>query len=202
MYGQRTGHAAQISTRAWLRSCAILVLSLTALFVLVAGAVLADPHPGDGGLISGGEVDLSARPVTAALDLPGMAPGDRVTQGVVVANRGSRDLRYSVSILPTRAASDDLASRLLLTVKVGVTDCSDQGFGRDGTVLFGPRDMRTAARLGVLGDPSHGAQRDDRMLQPSQSETICTQVVLDLNAGNSLQGASTKGGLVFQAEQT
>jgi hypothetical protein len=58
-----------------------------------------------------------------------MAPGDEVTNPITVTNGGSLELRYAVTSTTTE---NTLAGQLDLTIKTGVTTCTNGGFGASG----------------------------------------------------------------------
>ncbi|MGH2554589.1 MAG: hypothetical protein ACRDHO_02590 [Actinomycetota bacterium] len=184
----------------WFRASLVIVLCVSSMLVLVARAVLADARPARAGTFHRGALDLSTSPSPVVLSFRGLVPGDKVTDEVVVSNLGSLELRYSVSGSATDPTG--LTSQLDLTVKSGVTACTNAGFSADGTVLYGPGDLDGVSSSKLIGDPSQGAQAGDRTLAPSASETLCFQVELPLSTGNSFQNASATATWGFQAEQT
>ena len=79
---------------------------------------------------------------------------------------------------------------------------SNAGFDTDGTVIYGPSDLGSAAGTNVIGDPTQGADTGDRTLNASANETLCFNVELPSSTGNTYQGLTTTATLNFQAEQT
>lgn len=173
----------------------------------VAGAVLAngglavftDSASVPGNSFTTGTVDISTSPTSALVTFNAMAPGDRVTAPLTVTNGGSLELRYAVSSTTTE---DTLASELDLTIKSGVTTCTNAGFGSSGTVVYATGDLGSTTGVNVLGSPSQGAQAGDRTLAASASETLCFNVALPLSASNASQGMTTTATFAFAAEQT
>lgn len=145
-----------------------------------------------------GTLDISASPATAVVQMTGMVPGDSVTGPLRVTNRGSLDLRYSMSSATTE---DVLAALLELTVKSGVADCDATGWGASGSVIFSGR-LGSVAGDGVLGSPAPGADSGDRVLAPAADEVLCVTVALPLSVGNEAQGRSTSATFALEAEQT
>jgi hypothetical protein len=118
---------------------------------------------------------------------------------MTVTNGGTLQLRYAVTSTTTE---DTLAAQLDLTIKTGVTTCTNAGFDTDGTVICGPGNLGTAAGTDVIGDPTQGADTGDRTLNASANEVLCFNVGLPSSTGNSYQALTTTATLNFQAEQT
>jgi hypothetical protein len=89
-----------------------------------------------------------------------------------------------------------------MTVKIGVTECTNAGFAADGTVLYGAADLGSSSGAAILGDAATGAQSGDRTLAAAASEVLCIQVSLPQGTGNTYQGLSTSATFAFHAEQT
>lgn len=138
---------------------------------------------------------------TAVVSYSNMAPGDQVTNELVVSNSGTLDLRYAISSSATNADSKGLKDQLVLTVKSGVSSCTNGGFAATGTVLYtGDLDGTTGK---LVGDSATGADSGDRNLTTaSPSEALCWNVQLPLSTGNAFQGATTTATFTFDAEQT
>ena len=146
-----------------------------------------------------GTVDISTTPATALVTFSAMAPGDQVTNPITVDNLGTLELRYAVTSTTTE---DVLAAELDLTIKSGVTTCTNAGFGTDGTVVYATGDLGSTAGINVIGDPATGSQAGDRVLVASTNEVLCFNVSLPLAATNAAQGLTTTATFAFQAEQT
>ena len=146
-----------------------------------------------------GTVDINTAPVSALVTFSDMAPGDQVTNPITVSNAGSLELRYAVTSTTTENV---LAAQLDLTIKSGVTTCTNAGFGADGTVLYGPLDLGNTTAVNVVGDPAQGDQGSDRTLAAAGSEILCFNVSLPLSTDNTFQGLTTTATFDFQAEQT
>jgi Camelysin metallo-endopeptidase len=167
---------------------------------MVGGAVFA-ASLGQPKAFTTGSLELSVSPASAAVSFREMAPGDRVTAPITVRNDGTLSYRYSVTSFATNADSKALAGQLDLTIKTGVTTCTDRGFAADGTVLYGPGALGSVAGVGVIGDPLQGFQTGDRTLDAIEHEVLCVQVALPPGTRNAFQGASTTATFTFDAEQ-
>jgi hypothetical protein len=137
--------------------------------------------------------------VTSDITFSAMAPGDQVTAPITVTNNGSLDLRYAVTSTTTENV---LAAELDMTIKSGVTTCTDAGFGASGTVEYGAGDLGSTTGTNVIGNPTQGADAGDRTLAAGASEVLCFNVKLPLAATNASQGVTTTATFDFQAEQT
>lgn len=182
-----------------------ILIGLLAIGILAAGiglgtgAIFTDTQQVDANTFSTGTVDISTNPTTALVTFSGMAPGDQVTNPIVVTNSGTLELRYAVTSTTTE---NTLAAQLDLTIKSGVTTCTNAGFGDDGTVIYSPADLGSTAGINVIGDPTQGAQAGDRALAASGSETLCFNVSLPLSTGSAFQGLTTTATFNFLSEQT
>jgi hypothetical protein len=148
--------------------------------------------------LTAGRVELTVAAAGAPLTLTGMLPGDRVTRELTVTNSGTLPLRYAVTSTATDAV---LSARLDMSVKVGVSHCTDAGFAADGTVLYGPGDAGSVAGLPIIGDVSTGQQAGDRTVDPGAAQRLCVQVVLPVTADNSFKAMTTTASLDFHSEQ-
>ena len=154
---------------------------------------------------------------SAFITFSGMAPGDKVTEPLTVTNSGSLAFRYAGSSVTTE---NTLAAQLDLTIKTGVTTCTNAGFGTDGTVIYGAAALGSTGGTNVVGNPATGAQAGDRYLSSSTdvvdadgtypagagpdaptSEVLCFQVELPSGTGDSFQGLTTTATFSFDAEQ-
>ncbi len=148
---------------------------------------------------STGTVALTTAPTTALVTLSAMAPGDQVTAPITVTNGGTLDLRYAVTSTTTE---NTLAGQLALTIKSGVTTCTNAGFGGSGTVLYGAATLGSTTGVNVVGNPTQGAQAGDRTLTAGTNETLCFNVSLPLSSSSTYQGLTTTATFAFQGEQT
>lgn len=141
------------------------------------------------GTFSSGTIDISSSPVVA-FTVVGMVPGDTDTQLLTIANAGTAELRYAMSVLATNPLGDTLT----LTVKTLGTGCA----AFDGTTILPATTLDGVA----IGSAAQGDQPGDRTLAAATSEDLCFQVGLPLATGNALQGASSDVTFTFDAEQT
>jgi len=193
--------AAMVATSAGRVAVSFLVFSVSvaSLVASVTGAIFSDTQSVASNTFSTGTVDISTSPTSALVTFSGMAPGDKVTNPITVSNGGSLQLRYAIKSTTTE---DTLAAQLDMTIKTGVTTCTNGGFGTDGSTIYGAADLGNTSGLNVVGDPTQGSQSGDRTLNASANETLCIQVSLPIGTGNSYQGLSTTATFSFEAEQT
>jgi len=179
----------------------LLVAGVVAASLGVASnAIFTDSQDVDANVFSTGTIDISTDPTTALVTFSNMAPGDEVTNPITVTNAGSLELRYAVT---SDTTEDTLAAQLNLTIKTGVTTCTNAGFDTDGTVIYGPGDLgSTTPGTDVIGDPTPGADTGDRTLAASADEDLCFNVELPTSTGDSFQGLNTTATFTFAAEQT
>jgi hypothetical protein len=149
-----------------------------------------------------GAVEISTSPASAFITYSSMAPGDKVTQPLTVSNDGDLELRYAVTSLATNADSKGLRAQLDLTIKSGVTTCTNAEFDTDGTLLYGAANLGSDPAINVIGDPTQGDDSGDRTLAASASEVLCFQVELPQGTGDAFQDATTTATFEFEAEQT
>lgn len=180
----------------------MLVVGLFASVISVAAALFTDSQAVDANAFTTGTLDLTTDRTTALVTFNNMAPGDQATAPIVVTNNGSLSLRYAISSVATDADLKGLMSQLDLTIKTGVTDCSNAGFATDGTVIYGPADLGSLTGLNLVGDPTTGGQAGDRTLAAAGAENLCFNVALPLATGNAFQDATTTATFTFFAEQT
>ena len=154
----------------------------------------------DANTFTTGTIVITTSPTTALVTFSNMMPGDTVTAPLTVNNDGSAQLRYAATAASTDVDGKHLRTQLMLTVKSGVTTCTNAGFGSSGTVI------RTSVALGatttVFGDVATGAQTGDRNLNGSSNEVLCFQVNLPGATGNAYQASTTTTTFTFDAEQT
>lgn len=177
----------------------LLAAAVTSVVVMATGALFTDTQSVASNTFSTGTVDIASSPTSALVTFSDMAPGDKVTAPITVSNNGTLQLRYAVSSTTTE---NTLAAQLDLTVKSGVTTCTNAGFAGSGTVLYGPADLGSTTGINVVGNPTTGSDTGDRPLNASGSEILCLQVSLPSATGNTFQGLNTTATLAFAAEQT
>ena len=91
---------------------------------------------------------------------------------------------------------DDLARQIQLTIKAGVTACTDGGFALSGTTIYSGLLVNA-----FIGNPTVGTQAWDRHLTAATGESLCFQAVLPSGTGNAYQGVTTTTTFTFNAEQ-
>jgi len=149
---------------------------------------------------STGSVIISTTPTTALVTFNAMAPGDQVTAPITVTNGGTLDLRYAISSVATNTDLKALKDQLVLTIKSGVTTCTNAAWAATGTVLYTGDLDSTAGKL--VGDAATGANAGDRNLLAGANEILCFNVTLPLSTGPAFQAATTTATFTFDAEQT
>ncbi len=146
-----------------------------------------------------GTVDITTSPTTALVTFSAMAPGDQVTAPITVTNAGTLALRYALTSTTTENV---LAAALDLTIKSGVTTCTNAGFSATGTVVRATGDLGNTTAINAIGDPASGAQAGDRALAASANEVLCFNVILPLATSNASQGLTSTATFAFVSEQT
>lgn len=183
------------------RSAMGFILSIATVASLATNAIFTDQASLGANAFSTADVEISTSPSSGLVTFtsPEMTPGDKVTGAVTVSNAGTVQMRYSIKSTTTE---NTLAAQLDLTVKSGVTTCSNAGFGTDGTVEYGPGDLGSTTDVNLVGDPTQGSQSGDRDLNASASETLCFQVSLPFSTGNAYENLDSTATFTFDAEQT
>ncbi len=179
-------------------AAALSIVSLSA--GLTSLALFTGSASVDANTFSVGSVVLSTSPTTALVTLTAMAPGDAVTAPLTVSNDGTLAVRYAISSVATNADTKLLKDQLVLTIKSGVTTCTNAAYAATGTVLYTGDLDSTAGKL--VGDPAPGANAGDRALAAGVNEVLCFNVTLPTGTGNPYQGAATTATFTFDAEQT
>jgi len=177
----------------------VAIGSLTLLAAIAGLAVFTDQETFGANAFDTGTIDLSTAPTTALVTFSGMAPGDSVTNSLVVSNDGSLEFRYAISSSATNADALALKDALVLTIKTIDLAPSPPCDDFDGTQLY-TGDLDDTAGL-LVGDATQGADTGDRVLTASNNETLCFRVELAL-AATGPQGATTTATFTFDAEQT
>jgi predicted ribosomally synthesized peptide with SipW-like signal peptide len=149
---------------------------------------------------STGSVSISTNPTTALVTFTAMAPGDQVTAPITVSNDGTLGLRYAISSVATNVDTKALRDQLVLTIKSGVTTCTNAGYAADGTSIYSGDLDSSAGKL--VGDAATGADTGDRTLAASANEILCFHVGLPGSTPDTFQGSATTATLTFAAEQT
>jgi hypothetical protein len=137
-----------------------------------------------------------------------MAPGDAVAAPLLVSNDGSFALRYAVSSVATNVDTKGLKDQLVLTIKSGVTTCTNAAYAATGTDEYvGDLDSAAGKVIGDIAtgqDGTVGTLNADRVLPPTtgNTEVLCFHVSLPGSTGNAFQGSATTATFTFAAEQT
>src|SRR3954451_602726 len=98
-------------------------------------ALFTDTKAIDANLFSNGTIVLNTSPTTALVTFSSMMPGDAVTAPVTVSSGAtSGALRYAISS-SVAGNTQGLKDQLVLTIKSGVTACTNGGYTADGSVL-------------------------------------------------------------------
>ena len=166
---------------------------------LITGSTFTDTQSVASNTFVTGTLDISGSATSTLITFNNMAPGDKVTNPITVSNNGSLELRYAVKSTTTE---NTLAAQLDLTIKTGVTTCTNAGFDTDGTAIYGVGDLGSTTGLNLVGNPTQGADSGDRTLAASGSEVLCFQVSLPSSTTDAFQGLTTTSTLDFIAEQT
>ena len=154
-------------------------------------AVFTDSDTVAGTWTAGTVIIDATTPDTVTWDVDPVMPGDNGSQTVNVANKGTAELRYSMTTSATNTDGKGLKDQLELVVKEGACPSS-------GTVVVAAGPLGSAA----FGNANQGADSGDRTLAASASENLCFQWSLPLSTGDSYQGATTTATFTFEAEQT
>src|SRR5262249_50625122 len=139
----------------------LVVAGLLAGFANVGSALFTSSDTIGANSFTTGTLSISVAPTSAAVTFSNMAPGDQATAPVTVTNGGSLQLRYAITSTVTNADSKGLGAQLQVTIKSGVTTCTNAAFGASGTIVnnggaAGPLGS-LGASLNLVGDPTAGA---------------------------------------------
>jgi spore coat-associated protein N len=175
----------------------LAVVGILATFGLAGSALFTSTTTVGNNSFTTGSVLISTDPVSALVTFSNMAPGDQVTAPLTVKNDGTLAMRYAMTSLATNEDNKALRGQLELSVKSGVTDCSNAGFAASGTSVYGG-----TLNNALFGDPATGQQAGDRALAAGANEVLCFNVALPAGTGNEFQNAATTATFTFAAEQT
>jgi predicted ribosomally synthesized peptide with SipW-like signal peptide len=163
-------------------------------------ALFTDTKQIDANLFTNGTIVLNTSPTTALVTFSSMMPGDGVTAPVTVSSGvSSGALRYAISSSVT-ANTLGLKDQLVLTIKSGVTTCTNAAYAATGTDLYTGDLDSTGGKL--VGDSATGAQAGDRALAGNTSEILCFHVELPITTDNSFKLGTATATFQFDAEQT
>lgn len=206
--------------RAWATG-SILALAAVGVASLTTSALFTDQDDLSG-RISTGTLVLTAEGATFALPVGGLAPGGSVVAPLRVANPGSLELRYAVSLTATTATADpdlgpagtgdvrqqlrarvyaDAACTLESTAAgtaIGDTATDGAEFG-----LPSSADATAPTFTPIVGRPETGAQPGDRLLAGvTGAETLCVRVDMSRDADNTHQNTAADLRFRLDSEQT
>ena len=175
----------------------LLLASALLVTARYTGALFTDTQTIGSNSFVTGTVDIATSPLSALFSLLALAPGDLATQLLTVTNSGSLQLRYAIK---NTTSEDPLSGALGLSIKTGVSTCTNSGFSLSGSSLYSGI-LGSTGGIDLIGDSAPGAQTGDRILNGGASENLCLQVSLPLSVGNLLQGLTDTASLEFVAEQ-
>lgn len=182
-------------------SLLVVLLAFAAFVSIGTLALFTDSAEVTDNSFTTGDVDINAARVSALVTYSNMAPGDTVTDDLVVSNDGSLDLRYAIRSSATNADLKGLKDQLVLTVRTADLVTLDGPCNQfDGTQLYSGDTDSTAGNL--VGDPASGAQAGDRALTAAANETLRFRVDLPLTTGSAFANATTTVTFTLDAEQT
>ena len=95
----------------------VVVMSFATFVTFGTLALFTDSQDVGANSFTAGTVDVSTAPTSAVVTFSNMAPGDSVTNPIVVTNSGTLGMRYSVSASATNADSLGLKDQLVLAVR-------------------------------------------------------------------------------------
>lgn len=179
----------------------LVVVGALSAFAFYGSALFTSSKDVGGNAFTSGTVILGTNPATTLVTFDTMAPRDQVTAPITVSNDGTLDFRYAVTSLADNTDTLGLASQLVLTIKTGVTTCTNAGFATNGTQVYSGV-LGATPLIDIIGDPAAGSDSGDRTLAASANEILCFNVALPDDAPNTVQGATTTATFTFTAEQT
>ncbi len=169
---------------------------------VASNAIWTDSDTIDNNTFTTGSVSLSTNPDTALVTFTSGAPGeDTSPQALTVTNDGTMQLRYAVTMTADNTDEKGLYAELDLTIRTEDVEPTVLCDDFDGTVLYGS-DLPFLLTGNLIGDPTQGAQANDRTLAASSNEVLCFRVKLPSDASNDVQAASTTAVFTFESEQT
>ena len=152
-------------------------------------------------VFTAGTVDIANSPASALVAIGDMVPGETVTAPLTVGNSGTLQLRYAVTSTVTNPDGKAIGAQLTLTIKTGVTACTNAGFGSTGSVVYGSAALGTiGSTINLIGTPA-SFPNGGRTVNASANETLCFQVGLPSTTGASFQGGATTATFAFSAQQ-
>jgi spore coat-associated protein N len=174
----------------------LLVAGVMASFAAAGSALFTSTAAVAANTFTTGTLILTTSTASGLITYTNMAPGDKVTAPLTVADTGNLALRYAMTTTIS-AETGGLGSQLQLQVKSGVTACTNVGFDTDGTSIY-----NSALTGALIGNPAQGNQAGDRTLAGPGSEVLCFQARLPITTDNTFQGKAVTAQFNFAAEQT
>ena len=179
-----------------------VVLAVTAAGVtgLTTNAWFTDTDAVTANTFTVGNVNLLTAPLTSAITVGNMAPGDTVYGAITVSNPGNLGLRYSVKSV---TGENLLAGQLALVVKTvaAPANCNAAGWAA-GVAVPGSTIIGSTGGTVVFGDITPGNQAGDRLLAAAASEVLCAQAILATTAVNTVALLPTTAVFTFSSEQS
>lgn len=123
---------------------------------------------------------------TTLMTAGNMKPGDAVYAPLALSNGGTLDLTYGMGVQTLGGTGLPLT----VSVKSGVTACTDVGWGTDGTVVRTDDPVASAAFTGRT------------LTSPAGAETLCFRLQLPSTADNTAQGRTASVTFRFTAAPT
>lgn len=182
--------------------CAVVFLgALTGLVENGTVAYFRNTGAATANAFTSGTVDIANSPSSALMSLSDLVPGETITAPLTITNSGTLQLRYALASTVTNSDAKGLGAQLTLTIKSGVSSCTNVGFGSSGTVLYGAAPLGAiGSSLTLLGTPA-AFPNGGRALNAAANETLCFQVGLPSATSAAYQGATTTATFVFSAQQ-
>jgi predicted ribosomally synthesized peptide with SipW-like signal peptide len=154
----------------------LLVAGLLAGVSVAGSAYFTDSATVANNVFSTGKIKIKADlPTSTSLTLAKMAPGDKVTAPLTVANDptdGDVDFMYTMAASSTGDSA--LSAALVMEVKTGVTTCSNAGFSGSGS------QIATGSLNNTIGftSPVSRTLLGNVSASGTKSEVLCFQVRL------------------------
>lgn len=168
-----------------------------------AAATLAafDAQPALAGSdLPAGTVTLATGRTSVLVSFSGLAPGRPVTQRLTISGAGPLDRVYSATT--SGVISDMPLGPVLLTIRSGVTTCSNAGFATDGSLIYagvvGPAPLAAPARL--FGEAEADGDATSRSLPAGSTEPLCFQASVPEGTNGATQGSGVSIGFTFDSE--
>ena len=83
----------------------------------------------------------------------------------------------NILVTPTATTENRFAAQLEFTIRTGVTQCANAGFGLTGSAVYSAGDLGSTEGAKVIGDSLPGQQAGDRLLAGKASEVLCAQIL-------------------------